>query len=51
MKTKIILNPDKEHVLLIKTKLKENDGYCPCSILRNDLGFCHCHLYKKVETE
>ena len=23
MKTKIILNPDKEHVLLIKTKLKE----------------------------
>ena len=64
MKTKIILNPDKEHVLLIKTKLKENDGYCPCSILRNedtkcmckefreqDLGFCHCHLYKKVEAE
>ena len=61
MKTKIILNPDKEHVLLIKTKLKENDGYCPCSLVKTpdtkcmckefrlqESGMCHCGLYIKT---
>lgn len=62
METKIILNTDKKHVTEIKKKLKENDGYCPCSLFRNNdtkcmckefreqsLGFCHCMLYEKVE--
>lgn len=46
----------------IEKKLKENDGYCPCSIIRNEdtkcmckefreskilAGTCHCGLYYK----
>ena len=65
MKLKIILNPDRDHILLIKKKLKENDGYCPCSLFRDkdtkcmcrefreqkEPGPCHCHLYEKIEVE
>ena len=46
---------------IIKAKLKENDGYCPCSIVKDDdhkcmckefrdskeSGPCHCGLYVK----
>lgn len=61
---KIIVNPDKELVDIIRQKLKENDGYCPCRIYKNedtkcickefkeqDSGECHCGLYIKVEDE
>ena len=62
MKTKIILNPNKKHVKEIREKLKENSGYCPCSLFQNpdtkcmcrdfreqSIGFCHCGLYEKIE--
>lgn len=58
---KIILNPDKEEVQHIQQALKDNDGYCPCRLERTidtqcmckefreqDIGFCHCGLYEKV---
>jgi len=58
--TKIILNPDREIVLDIRERLKANDGYCPCSLLRTPEtkcmckefremaeGECHCGLYIK----
>lgn len=61
---KIIKNPDTEYVAEMKKKLKENSGYCPCSILRNadtkcmckefreqKEGMCHCGLYIKVREE
>ena len=61
---KIIVNPDKELVDVIRQKLKENDGYCPCRIYKNedtkcickefkeqDSGECHCGLYIKVKDE
>lgn len=61
MTTKIILNSDKEHVKEIKEKLKQNGGYCPCSLLQiedtkcmckefreQDEGYCHCMLYQKI---
>lgn len=61
MKYQIKVNEDKELVSNIRTKLKENDGYCPCSIIKNDdtkcmckefreqeSGECHCGLYVKV---
>lgn len=51
---------DKELVEEIRKKLKENNGYCPCKLLRNedtkcmckefremDEGMCHCGLYIK----
>lgn len=61
---KIILNPNQEEVERIRKKLKENDGYCPCRLVRRpeykcmceefinqkEPGFCHCGLYcKNVE--
>ena len=46
----------------VAEKLKENGGYCPCSLLRNEdtkcmckefremkQGECHCGLYIKVD--
>ena len=58
----IKLNPNKDVVEEIKTKLKANDGYCPCRITKSQdtkcmckefreqtSGECHCGLYIKVE--
>lgn len=58
----IKVNEDQELVKSIRQKLKENDGYCPCSLLRNEdtkcmckefremkQGECHCGLYIKVD--
>ena len=59
---KIVLNPDKEQVELIRRALKENDGYCPCRLVRTEdtkcickefkeqkEGMCHCGLYLKIK--
>lgn len=59
---KIRLNSDLELVNIIRKKLKDNDGYCPCVIEKNedtkcmckafreqDSGECHCGLYIKGE--
>ena len=59
---KIRSNPNKELVKEIREKLKENNGYCPCKIVKNKdtkcickefieqgLGPCHCVLYIKEE--
>lgn len=58
---KICITEDKEHFENIKKALKDNMGYCPCSIVKNEdtkcmckefreqkeEGFCHCGLYYK----
>lgn len=57
------LNTDRELVKLIKLKVKNNNGYCPCRIDKTEdtkcpckefreqdyAGECHCGLYRKVE--
>lgn len=58
----IKVNEDQELVKSIRQKLKENGGYCPCLLLRNEdtkcmckefremkQGECHCGLYVKVD--
>ena len=58
----IKLNENKELVEIIRKQLKENDGYCPCSLLQNEdtkcmckefreqtEGECHCGLYVKIK--
>ena len=53
-------NPDKEFALSIRKQLKANNGYCPCSLIKNEdtkcmckefremkSGMCHCGLYIK----
>jgi ferredoxin-thioredoxin reductase catalytic subunit len=57
---KISINPDEEYVKEIRQKLKENDGYCPCRLIKSEdtkcmckefkeqeSGYCHCGLYFK----
>lgn len=57
----ISLNSDTIIVSEIKEKLKENDGYCPCSLVKTpdtkcmckefrlqESGMCHCGLYIKT---
>lgn len=57
---KIKKNPDTDFVNEMKKKIKENNGYCPCSLIKNpdtkcmckefremDEGVCHCGLYIK----
>lgn len=59
---KIELSNNKEHVVKIREKLKENSGYCPCRLEKTDdtkcickefleqkeSGYCHCGLYYKT---
>lgn len=58
----IKVNSDNDLVAEIKRQLKENGGYCPCSITKNEdtkcpckafremkSGICHCGLYIKTE--
>ena len=52
------LNPDREFVSKFTKKLKENDGYCPCAIVKTkdtkckckdmrEKNICICELYVK----
>ena len=60
----IKVNSDKELVARIREKLKENGGYCPCRLVKNEKtkciceefleqeeGMCHCGLYIKVKAD
>ena len=63
METKIIVNPDAMRAKEVKLRVRENDGYCPCALIKNDdtkcpctnflkseeLGECHCGLYIRIE--
>ena len=59
---KVKVSDNKELVKEIRTKLKENDGYCPCSLIKSEdtkcmckefreqnVGGCHCGLFIKTE--
>ncbi len=55
-------NPDKEYADEVKRKLKDNGGYCPCSLIKSpdtkcmckdfreiEEGMCHCGLFLKTK--
>lgn len=57
---KITVNPDEEFAAKLKRAIKENGGYCPCSLVKTEdtkcmcmefrqmeSGVCHCGLYVK----
>lgn len=59
---RIKTNPNREIVEQVRAALKANNGYCPCSLVRDDdhkcmckdfleqeSGLCHCGLYEKIE--
>lgn len=43
---KITTNSNKEHVAKIRAQLKENDNYCPCSVVKNDSTKCMCKAFR-----
>ena len=43
---KIILNPDAEIVQMVRLKLKENDGYCPCRLEKTPDTKCMCKEFR-----
>lgn len=58
---KIQINADEEFVKEMRKAIKDNNGYCPCALVKNkdtkcmckefrDMteGTCHCGLYTKV---
>lgn len=50
-KIKIIKNPDKERYEKIDKAVKENDGYCPCSLIRNENTKCPCKEFRNQDYE
>lgn len=45
---KIELNPDKEFVAEFREKLKANDGYCPCRIIKGPETKCMCKEFREM---
>lgn len=44
------LNPDKETVIDIRKRLKDNNGYCPCSLVKTPDTKCMCKDFREQET-
>lgn len=44
------LNPDKETVIDIRKRLKDNNGYCPCSLIKTPDTKCMCKDFREQET-
>lgn len=47
---KIRLNPDQKYVKEIRRQLKENSGYCPCSLLKSEDTKCMCKEFREMES-
>ena len=45
---KVIQNPDKEFVKIIKQQLKDNNGYCPCRIQKTPDTKCMCKEFREM---
>lgn len=46
MKPRIVLNPDKEVVRIVKEGLKAKGGYCPCRMEKTEDTKCICTEFK-----
>ena len=47
---KIRLNPDQKYVKEIRRQLKENSGYCPCSLLKSEDTNCLCKQFRDMDS-
>lgn len=49
---KIIVNPKwtKEQVIEFRQALRENDGYCPCRLVKNEDAKCLCKEFRESES-
>ena len=44
---KITQNPDKEYANDIKKRLKANNGYCPCQLIKDANTKCPCKMFRE----
>lgn len=42
------INPDRNVVKIIKERLKQNDGYCPCATLKDETTKCMCKEFREL---
>lgn len=42
----IIQNPDQEYAREIKRRLKDNNGYCPCAVVKSKETRCKCKEFR-----
>lgn len=45
---KININPDKEFVNDMRKALKDNNGFCPCSLKKNEDTKCMCKEFREM---
>lgn len=43
-------NPDKDYVKEIRSRLKENNNYCPCKTEKNEDTKCPCKEFLEMES-
>lgn len=48
---KIGINSDKALVAEIRKKLKDNNGYCPCALIKNEDTKCMCKEFRELNEE
>ena len=46
---RITVNPDKEYANEVRAKLKANDGYCPCQLVKSPDTKCMCKEFLAME--
>lgn len=44
---KIIKNPDAAIYEEVTKAVKENNGYCPCELIKNDDTKCPCKIFRE----
>ena len=44
---RIIQNPDTEYAAEVRKKLKENNGFCPCSLVKSKDTKCKCRSFRE----
>lgn len=47
---KIKMNDDKEFVSSMRAALKENDGYCPCALIKSEDTKCMCKEFRDAQS-
>jgi ferredoxin-thioredoxin reductase catalytic subunit len=48
---KIIKNPDIETYEEVTRAVRDNDGYCPCVLIKNDDTKCMCKAFKEQDMQ
>lgn len=48
MRIKIIKNPDEEYAAEIIKRIKNNNGHCPCKLIKDKTTKCRCKEFRDM---